>query len=189
MNKVQLKEYIQSDLFRYFGMKTRKTFFENMLINPGFKYMFYFRITQYYKDKNKILYYLYKLFLRKYKYKFGYEIPIEVKIDKGLYINHLGGIAINPKAVIGKNVNITKGVTIGQTNRGKNKGVPVIGDCVWIGANATIVGNVKIGNNVLIAPNSYVNIDIPNNSVVVGNPCKIVPKENATESYINNCVN
>ena len=71
---------------------------------------------------------------------------------------------------------------------GGRKGVPKIGNNIWIGVNVTIVGNIEIGNNVLIAPNSFVNIDIPDNSIVIGNPCKIIFKENATEDYINNKV-
>ena len=51
--------------------------------------------------------------------------------------------------------------------------------------NAVVVGKIKIGNNVLIAPNAYVNFDIPDNSVVVGNPATITPNENATADYIN----
>lgn len=54
----------------------------------------------------------------------------------------------------------------------------------WL--NAVIVGKIKIGNNVLIAPNAYVSFDVPSNSVVIGNPGQITPKENATEGYINN---
>lgn len=71
---------------------------------------------------------------------------------------------------------------------GNRNGVPTIGDCVWIGVNVTIVGNIKIGNDVLIAPNSYVNRDVLSNSVVFGNPCVIKYKEHATEDYINNKV-
>lgn len=55
-----------------------------------------------------------------------------------------------------------------------------------MGVNATIVGSIIIGDDVLIAPNSYVNCDVPSHSVVFGNPCIIKHKENATESYINN---
>ena len=95
---------------------------------------------------------------------------------------------INPKAKIGKNCNIAQGVTIAQSNRGKSEGVPVIGDEVWIGPNAVIVGKVTIGNNVLIAPNAYVNTDVPSNSVVIGNPAVITSNINATEQYINNKV-
>ena len=75
---------------------------------------------------------------------------------------------------------------IGQENRGRRKGVPVIGNSVWIGVNSTIVGNITIGDDVLIAPNSYVNRDVPSHSVVFGNPCIIRHQENATEDYVNN---
>lgn len=86
-----------------------------------------------------------------------------------MYFGHAYCITINPKAVLGKNINLHKGVTIGQENRGKRKGTPVIGDNVWIGVNATIVGAIKIGNDVLIAPNTYVNCDVPDHSIVFGN--------------------
>ena len=59
--------------------------------------------------------------------------------------------------------------------------MPTIGDEVWIGVNTTIVGKVTIGDDVLIAPNAFVNCDIPSHSVVFGNPCIIKDKENATE--------
>lgn len=97
-------------------------------------------------------------------------------------------ITINPKAIIGSYSNIHKGETIGQENRGKRKGTPVIGNDVWIGINSTIVGNIKIGDDVLIAPNTFVNKDIPSHSIVFGNPCVIKPftDSKATESYINN---
>ena len=81
---------------------------------------------------------------------------------------------------------MAQGVTIGQQNRGKNEGFPTIGNEVWIGTNAVIVGNITIGDNVLIAPNSFINFDVPSNAIVMGNPASISPKENATEGYINN---
>ncbi len=92
---------------------------------------------------------------------------------------------MNPKATLGCNCNLHKGVTIGQENRGRRRGAPTIGNCVWIGVNATVVGNITVGDDVLIAPNTYVNCDIPSHSVVFGNPCVIKPRENATEEYIN----
>ena len=70
----------------------------------------------------------------------------------------------------------------------ENDAPVVIEDDVWIGANAVIVGKINIGSNVLIAPLSYVNIDIPSNSIVMGNPAKIIPRENATEGYIENAI-
>lgn len=65
-------------------------------------------------------------------------------------------------------------------NRG-NIGSPHIGNNVYIGINATVVGNVHIGSDVLIAPNSYVNFDVPDHSVVIGNPAVVHHKENAIE--------
>ena len=73
-------------------------------------------------------------------------------------------------------------------NRGRRMGVPKFeGDC-WIGTNAVVVGNVKIGKDVLIAPLAYVNFDVPNHSIVIGNPAKIIYKENAVQDYLCNCV-
>lgn len=68
---------------------------------------------------------------------------------------------------------------------GGRKGAPRIGNEVWIGVNVTIVGKITIGDDVLIAPNTYVNCDIPSHSVVFGNPCIIKHRDNATEGYIN----
>lgn len=122
------------------------------------------------------------------KFLWHIEIPYSVRIGRGLYVGHPFCITINARATIGENCNIHKGVTIGQTNRGNRKGVPTIGNCVWIGINSTIVGGVNIGDDVLIAPNTFVNVDIPSHSVVFGNPCIIKHKDNATEGYINNKV-
>lgn len=138
--------------------------------------------------KNKLLKLWYHYRFKKAKDRYRLEIFSSDRLGKGLYIGHPLGITVNPKAVLGENVNLHKGVTIGQENRGKRKGVPTIGSRVWIGINATVVGNVTIGNDVLIAPNSYVNCDVPSHSVVYGNPCIIKPRENATEGYINHTV-
>lgn len=106
----------------------------------------------------------------------------------GLYLGHAYNITINSNAKIGRNCNIHKGVVIGQANRGSRKGYPTIGDRVWIGINSAIVGNVNIGDDVMIAPNSFVNVDIPSHSVVFENPCIIKHRDWATEEYINNIV-
>lgn len=113
------------------------------------------------------------------------EIPRTTQIGEGLYIGHAYNITINSNAILGRNINIHRGVLIRQTNRGGRQGAPVIGNEVWIGINAAIVGKVTIGDDVLIAPNSYVNCDVPSHSIEFGNPCIIKHMENATEGYIN----
>ena len=127
----------------------------------------------------------YKVLFRLWANRKGLEVPVNQLIGGGLYIGHHYNITINPQARIGRNCNIHKGVVIGQTNRGPHKGAPTIGNQVWIGINAAIVGKITIGDDVLIAPNSYVNMDIPSHSVVFGNPCIIKPRDWATENYVN----
>lgn len=147
------------------------------------KFQKYMRLSQ--ESKNTILKMWYKVLFVFFRNQLLIEMSVNTSIGKGLYFCHPFGININPNSVVGKNCNIHKGVTIGQENRGERKGAPVIGDEVWIGVNATIVGHVHIGNDVLIAPNAYVNCDIPDHSIVFGNPCIIKYREHATEGYIN----
>ncbi len=155
---------------------------------PQFKFVKAKRKCEKWRGKNLLLFILYSLKYRRYKVKYLTDIPAKVEIGKGFRIEHYGGIVINPTAKLGENITLLNGVLIGAQNRGKNKGTPVIGDYVWIGTNAIIVGGIHIGNNVLIAPGAYVNFDVPDNSIVLGNPGKIIPRENATEDYIINPV-
>ena len=120
--------------------------------------------------------------------KYGLELGKGSNIAPGLYLGHAYGITVNPNAIVGKNCNLHKGCTIGQENRGPRKGAPVLGDRVWVGVHATVVGKIRIGNDVLIAPNSYVNQDVPSHSIVIGNPCRIIPCDGATEAYIERLV-
>lgn len=169
------KKYYQNDLFRYRSynppkhtMTFLKLFRKCQLASNGL-----FSIINRWRFKG-------------IKQKLNIELFGKTNIGPGLYIGHPYGITINSDVVIGSNCNIHKGVTIGQENRGSRKGTPIIGNCVWIGVNSTIVGKVIIGDDVLIAPNTFVNCDIPSHSVVFGNPCIIKHRDNATEGYINN---
>lgn len=123
-----------------------------------------------------------------YSVKYGINLGNGSGIGEGLYLGHAYGINVNPNAKLGKNCSLHKGCTIGQENRGSRAGAPTLGDCVWVGINACIVGNIQIGSDVLIAPNSYVNCDVPDHSIVIGNPAKIIPSANATVAYITNII-
>lgn len=122
--------------------------------------------------------------LKRYATKYGLEISPTARIGKGLYLGHPYNITVGVGTIIGNNVNLHKGCTLGRENRGKREGSPIIGNCVSIGINATVVGNVTIRDDVLIAPNAYVNFDVPSHSVVVGNPGVIHHRDNAIESYV-----
>ena len=180
-----LKQMIQEDIYRNTG--GHKTSSLSCFFSPTLKYLKAFRYAQYYRN-NYIIFRYYKAKLFFLGRRYFIQIPWNTKIGRGFYVGHMGSIIVNPNAIIGDNVNVAPGMVIGQTNRGSQKGYPTIGNCVWIGANAVIVGNIHIGDDVLIAPNSYVNFDVPNHSVVIGNPAQIIPKENATEGYINHTV-
>ena len=182
---METKEIIEKDLYRYLESLSSKSKMKAWFI-PGFRFTFFFRKVS--GERNFLLNIIYRFLHREYSILYGIQIPRTTCIGHGLYIGHFGNIVINGNAVIGNNCNIAQGVTIGQTNRGERKGVPVIGDKVWIGPNAVIVGRVLIGNNVLIAPNTYINFDVPDNSIVTGNPGKILYNQNATFGYINNII-
>lgn len=112
------------------------------------------------------------------------EISLNNKIGAGIFFAHPISIIICKDAIIGCNCTISKGVTIGSELRGSRKGAPKLGNYVYVGINVTIVGNIIIGDDVLIAANTFINCDIPSHSVVFGNPCIIKSKSNATQNYI-----
>ncbi len=116
--------------------------------------------------------------------KNGNEMNVNTIIGKGFSIIHAYNITVNKKSIIGDNCCFHKNTVIGQQSRGDKKGCPTLGNKVWVGINAVIVGKVNIGDDVLIAANSFVNVDVPSHSVVFGNPCVIKHKDNATEGYI-----
>lgn len=104
----------------------------------------------------------------------GIQIPLETKIGPGLYIGHIGTIVINANAVIGSNCTIGIGVVIGQGGRGEKKGNPILGNRVYVGVGAKIIGKIKIGDNVAIGANAVVTKDVPSNASVAGVPAKII---------------
>lgn len=179
---------IDADLYRWEAKITKKIFLKCFFI-PQFRFIYFKRKCEQYRKKFKILFLIYRLIYGHYQIKYNMQIPAKISIGEGFKIGHIGGIVINQFTVIGKNVDILNGVLIGAEFRGKREGVPTIGDYVWIGANSVLVGKIKIGNNVLIAPGSFVNFDVPNNSIVMGNPGKIISNNNATYKYIKNAFN
>jgi serine O-acetyltransferase len=172
---------IYDDLYRYTGKRSLVLLFRYFFFTPGFRYVFLFRKTAHSKTLVSKLFW--KFLLRRCMLSTGIQIPAITKIDKGFRIVHFGHIVVNPSSIIGKNFNISHGVTLGHSE-GKQKGSPIIGNNVSIQTNAVVVGNVTIGNDVLIAPNSFVNFDVPNGALVIGNPAKIIEKEKASSKYI-----
>jgi serine O-acetyltransferase len=104
----------------------------------------------------------------------GADIHPAAVIGDFFFIDHATGVVIGETSVIGNNVSIYQGVTLGGVSSEKGKRHPTVGDHVVIGANATVLGNITIGNNVRIGAGSVVLKDVPDDSTVVGVPGKIV---------------
>ncbi|MFC1510444.1 serine O-acetyltransferase [Candidatus Omnitrophota bacterium] len=106
------------------------------------------------------------------------SLPFSAVIGKGLYVGHFGPIILHSDVVIGENFSVGPGVVIGTRGSG-NTGVPRIGDNVYIGVGAKILGGIDIGDNVKVGANAVVLHDVPEGEVVVGIPAKSInPKKN-----------
>ena len=106
--------------------------------------------------------------------KTGIEIHPGATIGKGLFIDHGTGVVIGETAIIGNNATLFHGVTLGGTGKEKGKRHPTIGNNVFIGSGAKILGNIIIGDNVKIGANAVILKNVPSNVTIVGVPGKIV---------------
>ena len=180
---------IKIDLFRHTGEFSFRSLIKHFYFNPGFKYMVIKRIATYLSNSNffpkKIFYHIFRLYLKHLSFKFGIQIPATTKIGHGFLISHFGSIVIHKEVVIGNNCNISQDVTIGISQRGQKIGIPVICENVYLGPGSKIFGNIRIGNNVAVGANCVVTKDIPDNSVVVGIPGRVISLS-GSESYVKN---
>ena len=187
----------RADLYRHTGQRSVSALVKHLLrsdgdecYSDGVKYTFYLRLSTYLRTAHPrwamlIPYIICGRILTHYKYKFNIFISHHVPIGSGLYLGHVMNIVISDYAKIGKNCNISHGVTIGQVNRGARKGTPTIGDNVYIGPGAIIIGQIQIGNNVAIGANTVVTKDIPDNAVVVGASSRVVSMDGSTGYVMN----
>lgn len=180
---------IRADLYRYGGDASWRNFVRQFVRTPGFRFTFYLRKLAALRGKRgplaRLAYAYNRVLFWHISMRCNFDISPATVIGPGLYVGHWGGIYVSHQAVIGSNVNIARGATIGPESRGKRKGAPTIGDRVWIGTYAIVVGNIRVGDDALIAPGAFVNFDVPSSSVVIGNPGKIV-SDRGSAGYVNN---
>ncbi len=118
---------------------------------------------------------MYKIFFKLIQIITGIELPCEVEVGKNFRIDHFGGIVISGYAKFGNNCVLRNGVTVGL-KRIEDPVAPNIGNNVDIGTGAKILGDITIGDNVLIGANSVVLKDVPAESIAVGIPAKIISR-------------
>jgi len=152
-----------------------KSGFEVILLYSGLHAIIYYRIAHaLYSAKVPMLPRMLSQFAR---FATGIEIHPGATIGKGLFIDHGMGVVIGETSVIGDNVTLFQGVTLGGTGKEKGKRHPTLGNNVVVGAGAKVLGNIKIGDGVMVGANAVVIKDVPMDSTVVGVPGRVVKKE------------
>ncbi|MES2428807.1 MAG: serine acetyltransferase [Bacteroidota bacterium] len=131
----------------------------------------------------KVIFFPYLLFYRyTVDWVWGIEIPRKTTIGKGLSLFHGQALVLNQGVIIGDNCTLRNSTTIGHKKQadGTFTSCPRIGNNVDIGANVVIIGDIEVGDNVIIGAGTVVTKSIPANSVVVGNPARILDKKETT---------
>jgi serine O-acetyltransferase len=111
----------------------------------------------------------------------GIDLPHQANLGRGIFINHFGGIIINPEVTIGNYCNLSPDIVIGVGGRGEERGCPTIGARVFIGPGAKIFGKITIGDDVAIGANAVVTKDLPEKAVAVGAPAKIINYKSSSD--------
>ena len=106
----------------------------------------------------------------------GVSLPANARIGKGFYVGHYGNIIVHPETVMGERCSISQGVTIGELG-GSRAGVPRIGNDVYIGAGAKVLGGITIGDGAIIGANAVVIADVPARATAVGVPARNIIKD------------
>jgi serine O-acetyltransferase len=104
----------------------------------------------------------------------GVDIHPGALVGRRLFIDHATGVVIGETAIVGSDVTMYQGVTLGGTGKGHGKRHPTVCDRVFIGNNANVLGNITVGENSRVGAGSVVLSDVPPNSTVVGVPAHIV---------------
>ncbi|WP_418357298.1 serine O-acetyltransferase [Shewanella basaltis] len=160
------------DLVKKDVQRSRCGFFK-AYFNSNVRAVISYRINSYiYRSlSTKLAYILHNIDRKKY----NVDIYPASKIGKGFILAHLGAVVIGDGAVLGDNCTVQSGVTIGQKN--SFSGFPIIGNNVYIGSGAKVLGDIVIGDNTIIGANSVVTTSFDSNSVIGGVPAKYINRE------------
>ena len=144
------------------------------LLYPSLRSQLYHKLSKFFYKKK--LYFLARYISERGKRRTGIEIHPGATIGNNLFIDHGMGVVIGETAIIGDDVTIYHGVTLGGTGKEKGKRHPTIGNNVLIGTGAKVLGNITIGNNAKIGANAVILKDVAPYTTVVGVPGKLVKR-------------
>ena len=169
-----LRRVIAADLHRH-GARAARAPVREFFRNYSFRFMVVLRCCQALRARRALypLFVLLTLAYARMSRRWGISISVGCRIGPGFYIGHFGGIVVHGDAVIGANCNISQGVTIGETPRGPRRGVPTLGDEVYIGPGAKIIGRIRVGDRVAVGANAVVTRDVPDDGVAIGIPAHV----------------
>jgi serine O-acetyltransferase len=178
---VSARQRLGADLARYYAFQTdpgsRVQRCKTILLTEAIWVIVVYRFGQYLEEEappalRALLRAPYKLLMKALHLVVDVHLFPETRIGGGLYIGHYGGTWISPLASLGANCNVNHGVTIGAAG-GREK-APVLGDRVWVGPGAVITGPIQVGSGAVVAANSLVVANVPDDAVVIGVPARVV---------------
>lgn len=148
---------------------------EVLLTYPGFQAISWYRLAH--RLYHWRVPFLPKLISHMVRSTTGIEIHPAAEIGRGFFIDHGTGVVIGETSIIGNDVTLFQGVTLGGTGKERGKRHPTLGDRVVVGAGAKILGDITIGDDVYVGANAVVLRDVPGNSTVVGIPGRVARRE------------
>ncbi|MEO5333866.1 MAG: serine O-acetyltransferase [Magnetococcus sp. YQC-5] len=181
------RSLLRADLKRYAGtFKQRKEhgmplriIIESFFFKSGFQAVFLFRIASWFYQRG--FHYLAWMVTRTNQFLTAAELEYNAVIGPGLMIAHPAGLTVGRGCVLGRNVTLFQNVTLGATDWRADRihGFPVLGDNVFVFAGAALLGSIRIGNDVVVGANAVVIHDLPDGTLAVGNPARILPDRGA----------
>jgi serine O-acetyltransferase len=176
------KDDVRADAFRVTGKTLPLASILALAVsNRTFRPVVTLRFCQWSKNRHALVSIIARIFHRLAQAKAAIDLSSGLRAGPGLLLVHGWGIVVNRDAMIGANVTLFNGVVIGRkdtiSEAGRETAYPVVGDDVWIGPHAIVIGGVRIGDGAIVGPGAVVTKDVPARTVVVGNPAKPIKSD------------
>ncbi|MEN3941317.1 biotin/lipoyl-containing protein [Prosthecobacter sp. SYSU 5D2] len=169
-------ELLRADAYRINGRDDFGELFRQWRTNPAFQYLIWFRMAQAARKSPLLKFFVYPVAVWRMvqcHYQSGIRIPLSVKAGPGLLIGHWGGIWINPNCTFGSNCSLNNDINMGEAGGSGLRGVPQLGDNVYIGPGARLAGAITLYQESSVMANTVVTSDLPPGAIALGVPHKI----------------